>query len=103
MGFPFMTGFYSKDFILEVAFGSFTQMGQFAFILGTVGAVFTAFYSFRLLYLTFLDKTRANRLVLSSAHEPGFFMSFPLVFLTFGSVFFGFFLKDAVLGIGSTF
>ena len=103
MGFPFMTGFYSKDFILEVAYGSYSSIGQFSFLLGSVGAVFTAFYSFRLLHLTFFDNSRANRLVIANAHEPGFFMSFPLVFLTFGAVFLGYVLKDAFIGIGTSF
>jgi len=55
MGFPFLTGFYSKDAILELAFGTFTVSSHFAYWLGTVAACFTAFYSMRLLWLTFFE------------------------------------------------
>ena len=53
MGFPFLTGFYSKDVILEVAFASYSSAGHFAYTLGTLAAFFTAFYSMRLSFLTF--------------------------------------------------
>jgi len=53
MGFPFLTGFYSKDIILELAFAKYAISGTFAYILGLISAFFTAFYSFRVLYLTF--------------------------------------------------
>ena len=51
MGFPFLTGFYSKDVILEIAYAHYTLHGHFAHWLGTLAAFFTAFYSMRLLYL----------------------------------------------------
>ena len=54
IGFPFLTGFYSKDLILEISFASFSETGHFAYWLGTVGAFFTAFYSTRLLFFAFL-------------------------------------------------
>ena len=47
MAFPFLTGFYSKDLILEVALGQYEVSGNVAYWLGTISAVFTAFYSFR--------------------------------------------------------
>lgn len=53
MGFPFLTGFYSKDLILEISFASFSETGHFAYWLGTIGAFFTAFYSTRLLFFAF--------------------------------------------------
>ena len=53
MGFPFLTGFYSKDIILELSFATYTFKGFFAYYLGLISACFTSFYSFRLLYLTF--------------------------------------------------
>ena len=55
IGFPFLTGFYSKDVILEVAYAKYTLSGNFAYWLGSISALFTAYYSFRLLFLTFLN------------------------------------------------
>jgi NADH-ubiquinone oxidoreductase chain 5 len=56
IGFPFLAGFYSKDLILEVSYGKYTVLGHFSYFLGTFGAFLTAFYSTRLIYLTFLSK-----------------------------------------------
>jgi len=54
MGFPFLTGFYSKDLILEIAFTKFTFIGLYAYILGLYTAIITAIYSLRVFYITFL-------------------------------------------------
>jgi NADH-ubiquinone oxidoreductase chain 5 len=54
VAFPFMTGFYSKDFILESAYGQFTFSGIAVYIIATIGAIFTTLYSVKVLYLTFL-------------------------------------------------
>lgn len=56
MGIPFLTGFYSKDVILELAFANYHVYSMFSYWLGTISALFTSFYSFRLIYLTFLIK-----------------------------------------------
>lgn len=56
LGLPFLSGYYSKDFILELSFATYTIPGHFAYILGTMSAFFTAFYSVRLLILTFITK-----------------------------------------------
>merc|ERR1711871_348739 len=65
MGFPFLTGFYSKDVILEIAYAKYTLSGHFAHWLGTLAAFFTAFYSMRLLYLTFLAEPNGFKNVMS--------------------------------------
>jgi NADH-ubiquinone oxidoreductase chain 5 len=57
MGLPAMSGFYSKDVILELAYAKFSMDGTFAYTLGTISAGFTSFYSFRLLYLAFINET----------------------------------------------
>ena len=59
IGFPFLTGFYSKDFILEVACSKMQFTGNFAYWLGTLSVCFTTFYSYRLPFFTFLNKTNS--------------------------------------------
>ncbi|KAG6736873.1 hypothetical protein POTOM_060214 (mitochondrion) [Populus tomentosa] len=59
IGFPFLTGFYSKDVILELAYTKYTISGNFAFWLGSVSVLFTSYYSFRSLFLTFLVPTNS--------------------------------------------
>jgi NADH-ubiquinone oxidoreductase chain 5 len=68
-GFPFLTGFYSKDVILEVSFAGYTLFSHFSYWLGSFGAFFTAFYSVRLTYLTFLSLPNGFRPVIFTAHE----------------------------------
>uniref|UniRef100_A0A3N7G3N6 NADH:quinone oxidoreductase/Mrp antiporter membrane subunit domain-containing protein n=1 Tax=Populus trichocarpa TaxID=3694 RepID=A0A3N7G3N6_POPTR len=58
IGFPFLTGFYSKDVLLELAYTKYTISGNFAFWLGSVYP-FTSYYSFRSLFLTFLVPTNS--------------------------------------------
>ena len=60
IGFPFLTGFYSKDVILEVAYAKYTLSGNFAFWLGSLSALFTSYYSFRLLFLTFFSRNNSQ-------------------------------------------
>lgn len=104
MGFPFLTGFYSKDFILEVAFSStFSVSGAFSYWLGTISALFTAFYSFRLIYLVFLSRSNSYKVAVLVAHELPFTMAIPLIILCFGSVFLGYISKDMVIGMGTPF
>ena len=103
MGFPFLTGFYSKDAILELAFGKFTVTSHFAYWLGTISASLTAFYSMRLLYLTFINKTNASRFSIQHIHDLPKIMGYPLFILVFGSIFIGFLMKDMVIGAGTNF
>jgi NADH-ubiquinone oxidoreductase chain 5 len=103
MGFPFLTGFYSKDFILEVSFSSFDETGHFSYWLGTVGAFFTAFYSTRLVFFSFLSETNAHKNVIKDAHDVPFEMGLPLGILAFGSIFVGYLSKDLFIGLGTTF
>ena len=103
MGFPFLTGFYSKDAILEFAQATYTFNGYFAYWLGTISAFFTAFYSFRLLYYTFLTNTNSNLKTFNSAHESPWNMTLPLFILALGSIFAGFMFKELFIGIGTPF
>jgi len=102
-GFPFLAGFYSKDLVLEVAFGKFTISGHFSYYLGTLGAFFTAFYSTRLLYLTFLSKPNGYRSVLCYAYDSSYYICTALGLLAIPSIFIGFYTKDMVVGLGTDF
>jgi proton-translocating NADH-quinone oxidoreductase chain L len=103
MGVPFLSGFYSKDLILEVAGGSPLLPSEFAYSLGMISAFFTSFYSFRLLYLTFYGDSRTVRVPLEHTHELSGRMAFALLTLTFGSVFLGVLGRDLFVGPGTDF
>lgn len=102
-GFPFLSGFYSKDVIIELSSVHYTISGTFSNWLGLLSAFFTAFYSTKLLVLTFLNKTNSFIQVIRNVHEAPFLMSLPLFILCLGSIFFGFFFKDLFIGLGSDF
>ena len=69
IGFPFLAGFYSKDVILELSIAKYTIAGHFSFLLGTLAAFCTAFYSMRVLFLVFLSKPNGNKNIIVNAHE----------------------------------
>src|ERR1700712_4110873 len=106
VAFPFMTGFYSKDFILESAYGQFHFSSTVVYFIATIGAVFTTLYSVKVLYLTFLTNPNGplvNYKGKSAAHEGDIFLSLPLIILAIFSIFFGYVTKDIFLGLGSGF
>lgn len=103
IGFPFLTGFYSKDVILEIAYGKFTTAGHFSYCLGTCGAFLTAFYSTRLIYLTFLTKVNSYRTVIYGVTESSWRITTVLFILCIPSIFVGFASKDMIIGLGSDF
>jgi NADH-ubiquinone oxidoreductase chain 5 len=102
-GFPFLSGFYSKDVILEAAFSKHTSFSHFSYVLGSFGAFFTALYSTRLLFLVFLVTPNGNRSTIFNAHEGRFSLYFPLFVLAFFSLFIGFSCKDMFIGFGTDF
>ncbi|BEJ18309.1 NADH dehydrogenase subunit 5 (mitochondrion) [Cutaneotrichosporon spelunceum] len=103
MAFPFLTGFYSKDLILEVALGQYEVSGSLAYWLGTISAVFTRFYSFRLISLTFFGTRNAPKGDYLHAHEAPMIIVIPLVILSILSIAFGYVAKDAFVGVGTDF
>ncbi len=88
-GIPLFAGYYSKDMILEAAYAR-GGVGQFAFWLGIGAAFMTAFYSWRLLFMTFHGKPRASHEVMHHAHESPPIMLRPLWLLSFGAIFSGY-------------
>ncbi len=103
VAFPFMTGFYSKDFILESAYGQYHFSGVVVYFIATIGAMFTTLYSVKTLYLTFFTNPNGPVVNYNKAHEGGIFMSIPLVALAVFSIFFGYITKDIFIGLGSSF
>jgi NADH-ubiquinone oxidoreductase chain 5 len=109
VAFPFMTGFYSKDLILESAYGQFYFSSIVVYFIATIGAMFTTLYSVKVLYLTFLTNPNGpisnyrNSITKHPAHEGDIFMSLPLIILAIFSIFFGYISKDIFIGLGSGF
>lgn len=103
IGFPFLTGFYSKDTILEVAYAKYSVWGHFCYYLGTFAAFFTAFYSTRLLFLVFLAEPNGNRKSILNAHEGTWKLTLPLFLLSIFSISIGYLTKDLFIGFGTNF
>jgi len=102
IGFPFFTGFYSKDLILEIAYAKYNFLGYFSYCLGTLIAYFTAYYSTRLIFLTFLLKPTGHKQIIHFAFDSGFLICFSLSFLAIPSILIGYYCKEIVVGIGNT-
>ena len=100
--FPFMTGFYSKDLILESSYGQFYFSGTAVYFIAITGAVFTTLYSVKVLYLTFLSNPNGPIINYKKAHESDLYMSIPLIILAILSIFFGYITKDLFIGLGSS-
>lgn len=98
MGFPFLTGFYSKDLILELLLSSFQVQAFFLYSLALLAAFLTATYSFRLLYYVFFYRLHYNWVI--SPKESRWAISLTLFFLTLASVAIGFCFSDLFVGWG---
>ncbi len=88
-GIPFFSGFFSKDEILWQTFQA-GGLGKFLWFLGALAALLTAFYSWRLIYLTFHGEYRGDQECKSHIHESPFVITVPLMFLAFGAIFAGY-------------
>jgi proton-translocating NADH-quinone oxidoreductase chain L len=103
MGFPFLSGYYSKDLILEIGSSYFETHGAFAYWIGLFTACCTAFYSLRLIYLAFLSPMNGPKIYVEHTHELAGRMALALIPLAIGTAFSGYALKDMFIGAGSSF
>ena len=97
-GFPFLSGFYSKDAIIEFAFFKNSSIGNYATVIGILTAFLTAIYSWRLLFKTFHGEYNNKNISIENIHESPLVMLIPLFILGLGSIFAGFFFKDIFIG-----
>jgi len=103
IGFPFLSGFFSKDLLLELVYSSFSTTGFFCYLLGLLSIFFTSAYSTRILILIFLIKINNNRYSIKNTFENSFLIKYPLIILSILSIVFGFISLDLFCGIGSNF
>ncbi len=95
-----LSGFYSKDIIIEAAWAAHSPVGQYAYVLGIAAALMTAFYSVRLIMMTFHGTPRCDEKTLAHVHEAPPIMWVPLVVLAVGSVIAGGVAYSAFVGTG---
>lgn len=103
VGFPFLSGFYSKDIIIEVANSKFWVSGQLLYWFASVSALLTMFYSIRLLYIVFLSPFGGFKIVIKNHAKTTTLEIIILGFLGAGSLIIGFVTKDLFLGLGSNY
>lgn len=107
VGTPFLTGFYSKDVILELAYARYSLSGNFSYILTLFSVLTTSYYSFRLLFLCFhtygKKVTNCHKQYVSHIHDADWVMILVLGTLALGSIYAGWFFKPMFIGLGTDF
>lgn len=107
VGTPFLTGFYSKDVILELAYARYSLCGNFSYYLTLFSVLTTSYYSFRLLFLCFhtygKKVTNCHKQYVSHIHDADWVMCFVLGTLALGSIYAGWFFKPMFIGLGTDF
>jgi NADH-quinone oxidoreductase subunit L len=99
-GFPFLSGFYSKDAIIEFAYLRGSTVGYYAASVGILTALLTSIYSWRLIFKTFHGTYNNQKLKIEEMHESPIVMLVPLIILAIGAIFAGFLFKDLFIGHG---
>ena len=102
-GFPFLSGFYSKDAIIEFAYLRGNSVGMYAAYVGIFTAFLTSIYSWRLIFKTFHGSYNNSNVKIESMHESPPVMLIPLVILSIGAVFAGMFFKDLFIGHSNSY
>ncbi|MEQ9448523.1 MAG: proton-conducting transporter membrane subunit, partial [Rhodospirillaceae bacterium] len=99
-GIPPLSGYFSKDMVIEAAHAAHTGVGTYAFTLGIAAALLTSFYSWRLTFLTFFGTPRADKKTMDHVHESPYVMTVPLAGLALGAVFAGMIGYSTFVGEG---
>ena len=97
-GFPFLSGFFSKDAIIETAYSSTSFFAGYAVTIGVLTAFMTSLYSWRLIFMTFHGTFNNKNISLTKVHESPAVMLVPLLFLALGAIFAGYAFKDHFIG-----
>jgi NADH-quinone oxidoreductase subunit L len=97
-GVPYFAGYFSKDFVLEAAFAAHSGPGMYAFVCGMIAAFLTAFYSWRLIILTFHGAPRADHHTMEHVHESPWVMLVPLLLLAVGAIVTGYIFAPLFVG-----
>ncbi len=101
-GFPFLSGFYSKDAIIEFAYLKGNNVGYYAASIGIITALLTSIYSWRLIFKTFHGPYQNKNLKIEEMHESPLVMLVPLFILAGGAITAGYFFKELFIGIDSS-
>jgi len=97
-GFPLLSGFYSKDAIIEFAYLRNSSLGNYAAVIGIFTAFLTSIYSWRLFFKTFHGPYNNLKVPINETHESPFIMLGPLLFLAIGAIFAGYLFKTTFIG-----
>ncbi len=97
-GFPFLSGFYSKDAIIEFAYLRNSSLGNYAATIGIITALLTSIYSWRLFFRVFHGSYNNKKIKIDETHESPSVMLIPLVFLSLGAIFSGYLFKSTFIG-----
>ena len=102
-GFPFLSGFYSKDAIIEFAYLKNSSVGYYVSAVGIITAFLTAIYSWRLFFKTFFGEYNNKSISIDKTHESPIIMLLPLIILAIGALSAGYFFKDLFIGNNSSY
>ena len=102
-GFPFLSGFYSKDAIIEFAYLRGSTVGYYAAGIGVFTALLTSIYSWRLMFKTFHGQYLNKKISIDKIHESPLVMIIPLIILALGAIFSGYLFKDLLIGEESSY
>ncbi len=101
-GFPFLSGFYSKDAIIEFAYLSKSSLGNYAVFIGIFTALLTSIYSWRLFFKTFHGPYNNKSIPINDTHESPIIMLLPLLLLAIGAISAGYVFKETLIGHNSS-